>query len=79
MLRSHRLAFRLTSLAAIPTTACLVEWTLIVAPMNTRLNGWTPPTLPLDWTVCREQGNLATPFTPHCSVSRSAPYSARCL
>jgi hypothetical protein len=48
MLRSHRSAFRLTLLAAISTTGGLVEWTWVVASMNTLLNGWTPETLPSD-------------------------------
>jgi hypothetical protein len=58
MLRAHRSAFRLTLLAAICTTAGLAGWAWLVSPMNTLLNGWTPATLPPDWTACRDQSEL---------------------
>ena len=45
-------------LAAVCTTAGLVAWSLRVAPMNALLNGWTPATLPPDWTACRDQWEL---------------------
>lgn len=55
ILRGRRPAFVLTLLAALCSTAGLVVWFLVVAPMNTLLNGWTPGTLPPDWTACRDQ------------------------
>lgn len=58
MLRRRWPAFGLTLLAAVSTTAGLVVWFLLVAPMNTLLNRWTPATLPPDWTACRDQWEL---------------------
>jgi len=58
ILRPHRLPFRLALLAAVCTMIGLVEWALVVAPMNTLLNGWTTATLPTDWTACRDQWEL---------------------
>ena len=58
MLRGHRSAFRLVLLAAVSTTMGLVVWALVVSPMNALLDGWTPATLPPDWTACRDQWEL---------------------
>ena len=58
MLRGHRSAFRLVLLAAVSTTTGLVVWALVVSPMNALLDGWTPATLPPDWTACRDQWEL---------------------
>ena len=58
MLRGHRPAFRLVLLAAVSTTTGLVVWALVVSPMNALLDGWTPATLPPDWTACRDQWEL---------------------
>ncbi|HJS88173.1 MAG TPA: hypothetical protein VJ779_22200, partial [Acetobacteraceae bacterium] len=33
----------------------LIEWALVVAPMNARLNGWTAATLPPDWIAVRNR------------------------
>lgn len=41
--------------AAILTTIGLIAWALIVAPMNTVLNGWTEATLPPGWTAVRDR------------------------
>ena len=56
--RGHRQAFRLTTIAAAAQTIGLALWAAVVAPMNARLNGWTPATLPTDWTACRNQWEL---------------------
>ena len=58
MLRGPRPGFRLALLAAICTTSGLLVWAWVVAPMNTLLNGWTPATLPSDWTACRARWEL---------------------
>ena len=58
MLRGHQPSFRLALLAAACTTVGLVEWALVVSPMNTRLNGWRVATLPPNWTACRDQWEL---------------------
>jgi hypothetical protein len=58
MLRGRRPAFVLTLLAALGSSAGLAVWFLLVAPMNLLLNGWTPATLPPDWTACRDQWEL---------------------
>jgi cytochrome b561 len=58
MLRQDRPAFWLALLAALCVTAGLVVWALVVSPMNTRLNGWTPATLPADWIASRDQWEL---------------------
>ncbi|HJS85693.1 MAG TPA: hypothetical protein VJ779_09545, partial [Acetobacteraceae bacterium] len=41
--------------AAVATTIGLIEWALVVAPMNARLNGWTAATLPPDWIAVRNR------------------------
>jgi hypothetical protein len=58
MLRGYRSSFRLALLAAACTTVGLVEWALVVSPMNTLLNGWSVASLPPNWTACREQWEL---------------------
>jgi hypothetical protein len=58
MLRQDRPVFWLALLAALCTTVGLVVWVWVVSPMNTLLNGWTPATLPADWTACRDQWEL---------------------
>jgi hypothetical protein len=45
----------LTLGAAACTSAGLGVWFLLVAPMNAALSGWTPETLPGDWTGYRDQ------------------------
>jgi hypothetical protein len=51
----RRRGFAIAVAAALCVSVGLVEWALIVAPMNTRLNAWTTATLPADWTACRDQ------------------------
>ncbi len=41
--------------AAVATSIGLIEWALVVAPMNARLNGWTAATLPPDWNAVRNR------------------------
>jgi len=41
--------------AAILTTIGLIAWALIVAPMNTTLDGWTETTLPPGWAGVRDR------------------------
>lgn len=45
-------------LAALSTTAGLALWFALVAPMNARINGWSPATLPTNWTASRDQWEL---------------------
>jgi hypothetical protein len=56
--RRGRSSFRLALLAAACATIGLVEWALIVSPMNALLNGWTAATLPPDWTACRDRWEI---------------------
>jgi hypothetical protein len=49
---------RYTWIAAIAVSVGLVAWALIVAPMNTILSGWTPESLPLDWTRVRDRWEI---------------------
>lgn len=53
--RRRRPAFGWTLAAAVCVTAGLADWFLLVAPMNTVLDGWTPETLPADWVAVRNQ------------------------
>ena len=55
LVRRRRPAFFWTLGAAICVTAGLADWFLLVAPMNAALSGWTPETLPVDWTSYRNQ------------------------
>jgi hypothetical protein len=55
LVRRRRPAFFWTLGAAICVTAGLVDWFLLVAPMNAALSGWTPETLPANWTSYRNQ------------------------
>jgi hypothetical protein len=55
MVRGRRPAFWWTLGAAVCVTAGLVDWFLLVAPMNAALAVWTPETLPADWTSYRDQ------------------------
>ena len=55
LVRRRRPAFFWTLGAAICVTAGLAVWFLLVAPMNAALSGWTPETLPVDWTSYRNQ------------------------
>jgi hypothetical protein len=55
MVRDRRPALWWTLGAAVCVTAGLVDWFLLVAPMNAALSVWTPETLPADWTRYRDQ------------------------
>jgi hypothetical protein len=55
LVRRRRPAFLWTLAAAVCVTAGLADWFLLVAPMNAALSGWTPETLPVDWTSYRNQ------------------------
>jgi hypothetical protein len=58
LVRRRHPAFAWTLAAAFCVTAGLVAWGLVVAPVNTVLNGWTPTTLPPDWTAWRDRWEL---------------------
>lgn len=58
LLRHERPGGRLVLLAAICSSAGLIEWAIVVSPMNTRLTRWTPATLPVDWTTVRDRWEL---------------------
>ncbi|MEK0081615.1 hypothetical protein [Benzoatithermus flavus] len=58
LVRERRLAFAWTVAAALLVTAGLIEWGLVVAPVNTALSVWTPSTLPVDWTAWRNRWEL---------------------
>jgi hypothetical protein len=46
---------RWTLAAALCVTAGLGVWFAMVAPVNAALSGWTPETLPADWTEYRNR------------------------
>lgn len=56
--RRRRPAFYWTLGAAVCVTAGLIDWFLLVAPMNAVLSAWTPETLPADWTSTRNQWEI---------------------
>lgn len=58
LLRHERPAGRLVLLAALFSSAGLIEWFIVVSPMNTRLNSWTPATLPPGWRIIRDRWEL---------------------
>ncbi len=58
MLRGRRPALWRTLVAAVAVSAGLVDWYLLVSPMNAALSGWTPATLPADWTSTRDQWEI---------------------
>jgi membrane associated rhomboid family serine protease len=47
-----------TLAGAICTTLGLVVWFWLVAPMNAIIAGWTPQSLPPDWTAVRNQWEI---------------------
>jgi hypothetical protein len=51
-------AHRSALAAAIAVSAGLIAWALIVSPMNTVLSGWTPASIPADWTRVRNRWEL---------------------
>lgn len=58
LVRRRRPAFAWTLGAAVCVTAGLAVWAGVVAPVNTALNGWTPETLPADWTAYRNRWEI---------------------
>jgi len=58
LVHHERPAGRLVLLAAICSSAGLIEWFVVVSPLNTRLNSWGPATLPADWTTIRDRWEL---------------------
>ncbi len=50
--------WRWTLAAAVATTVGLIEWALVVSPMNGVLNGWTAASLPGDWMAVRNQWEI---------------------
>jgi len=58
LLRHERPAGRLVLLAALCSSAGVIEWFIVVSPMNTLLNSWAPATLPPDWTATRNRWEL---------------------
>jgi hypothetical protein len=49
---------RWTLTAAIVITIGLIDWTLVVSPMNTVLNGWTAASIPGDWMTVRNRWEM---------------------
>ena len=44
-----------TLAAAVAVTIGLIDWALVVSPMNGVLNGWTPASVPGEWTAVRNR------------------------
>jgi hypothetical protein len=51
-------ARHLTILAAAAASAGLVEWALVVSPMNSMLNAWTAASVPVEWTAVRNRWEI---------------------
>lgn len=66
--RERPAAFRWSVAAGILATLGLVLWGLVVAPVNTALNGWTPATLPADWIRWRFRWELGHALHAACLV-----------
>jgi hypothetical protein len=58
LLRHEKPAGRLVLLAALFSSAGLIEWFTVVSPMNSLLNSWTTATLPPDWMTTRNRWEL---------------------
>ena len=58
LVRHRRPAFAWTVAAGLCVTLGMVEWGLVMAPVNDALNAWTAATLPPDWTSYRNQWEL---------------------
>jgi len=58
LLRHERPAGRLVLLAALCSSAGLIEWFVVVSPMNSLLSSWTSAILPPDWTTARDRWEL---------------------
>jgi hypothetical protein len=56
--RGERHEHRLAWVAAAATSAGLIEWALVVAPMNSVLSAWTPESIPAGWTQVRNRWEL---------------------
>lgn len=56
--RHRRPAFAWTVAAGVAVTTGLALWGLVVAPVNTAVNGWTAATLPPNWTAWRFRWEL---------------------
>lgn len=55
LVRRRRPARSWTLAAVVCVTAALAVWFAVVAPVNAVLSGWTPETLPADWTGYRDR------------------------
>jgi hypothetical protein len=55
---ASRPAFAWTVAAGLCVTAGLLVWFTVVAPVNAALSGWTPETLPADWTRIRDRWEI---------------------
>jgi hypothetical protein len=51
-------AFPWTVAAGLCITAGLAAWFALVAPVNAALSGWTPATLPPDWSSFRDRWEI---------------------
>ena len=58
LLRHETPAGRLVLLAAVCSSAGLIDWLIVVSPMNALTNSWTPATLPPDWMATRNRWEL---------------------
>ena len=54
-LRQERFAFRFALLGGFLFAAALVLWMALVAPANAAMAGWTPTTLPADFSAVRDR------------------------
>ena len=58
LVRRRRAIFAPTLLAAFLLPVHLVEWFLVVNPINGLVNGWSEAALPADWAAARNRWEL---------------------
>jgi hypothetical protein len=58
LLHHERPAGRLVLLAALCSSVGLIEWFVVVSPVNSLLSSWTSANLPPDWTAARDRWEL---------------------
>jgi hypothetical protein len=55
MLRGRRPAFALTLVALLCLLVHLASWFIVVNPVNSEVNSWTPATMPARWIAARDR------------------------
>ena len=56
--RRRSKVFALNLVAATAVGAMIAVWAIWINPVNQLVNGWTPATLPVDWSAYRDRWHL---------------------